>query len=157
MTEDIELGDIAEDTISGYEGVVTAIAYHLTGCTRIEISAYESPSADSQFFYEEQLETHGESEYDHEIVTDTEFELGENVRDDVTGFEGYIVTITYELYNCPSVGVQSDSDEKDTEWFDVPRVSKLDNGVRENFTELSEKSGGETGAASTDIVRKPVR
>jgi len=33
----INLGDRAEDRISGYKGIVTAIAKYLNGCTRILI------------------------------------------------------------------------------------------------------------------------
>ncbi len=37
----IKLGDIARDTVSGFEGVVVAITYWLHGCARVAIQPRE--------------------------------------------------------------------------------------------------------------------
>lgn len=37
MSEKLNLGDVAKDTISGYEGVVVCVATWLHGCRRITI------------------------------------------------------------------------------------------------------------------------
>jgi heat shock protein HspQ len=156
LDTDIDLGDTARDTISGYEGVVTAIADHLTGCTRVEISQSESQIASSEWFYAEQLTTDVEDlerDFTHDVVTDTDLQLGQRVRDSVTGYEGHIITITYELFNCPRVLVQTGGEDKETEGFDRPRIEALGDGVVDQFSDSDDNDVGETGAAPTDIER----
>jgi hypothetical protein len=159
LDTDIDLGNVYEDTISGYTGVVTAIADHLTGCTRVELSQVESSTASSEWFYADQLRSVDAVEapdYDHDVVTSCDFTLAEFVRDTVTDFKGYVVTITYELFNCPRILVEAKDDEKDVEGFDAPRIVKAGDGMVDEF-ETDEKTVGETGAACDDVVRSPDR
>lgn len=37
-TYDVELGDVARDRISGFQGVVTSITHFLSQCTRVSLS-----------------------------------------------------------------------------------------------------------------------
>jgi len=160
LDTDIDLGTVYEDTISGYTGVVTAIADHLTGCTRVELSQVESSTASSEWFYADQLRSVDDleaPEYNHDVVTSCDFTLGEYVRDTVTGYTGNISSITYELFNCPRIVVQSLGDGKETEGFDVTRVEHVDDGVAEDFRDADAEDTGETGAACEDVVRSPDR
>jgi len=111
---DIGLGYRVRDTISGYEGIVTDIGTHLTGCTRFGVmpDSHEDPTrrGDTEFFYGAQLEILSEdtdyAEDAEDSITEVDFDLGDVVEDDVTGFRGVASTITYNLYNCPRVAVQ---------------------------------------------------
>lgn len=54
----IELGDKAKDEVSGFTGIVTAIAKYLNKCTRVEISPTKTKDGvplDSYWFDEEQV------------------------------------------------------------------------------------------------------
>lgn len=57
--EGIELGDVAKDTISGFEGVVVAITDWLNGCRRLTLSPktiHDGKPVDSYTFDVEQIE-----------------------------------------------------------------------------------------------------
>lgn len=41
MNDQIELGDIAKDSITGFEGVVTCVAQWLHGCRRLTLQPQE--------------------------------------------------------------------------------------------------------------------
>ena len=135
MVEEIQLGQFVKDEISCYAGYVTTIGEHITGCTRIGVRGAgedDSPVApEEEFFYPAQLEIvdDGRVEEREEAVTETDFELGERVRDEVTNFEGIVVVINYSLWNCPSIAVQGLSNEHDErgelEWFDAPRLAEV--------------------------------
>jgi heat shock protein HspQ len=149
----VDIGDKVEDQISGFEGIVTMTGDHITGCERIGVHPVDNPRrGDQEFFYEAQLDVLEKKVFDEDVVTDVEFDLGNTVRDEITGFEGYVVVINYQLWNCPQVLVQateSDDGEKgDSEWFDAPRLYQISEGVNADFQDLSDKETAETGAVS---------
>lgn len=157
---DIELGDRVEDKISGFEGIVTTIGDHFVGCTRIGVRPINNPSRGSEeFFYGAQLTTVDDStdkfaDDRADAVTSCEFELGERVRDDVTGLEGIIKVINYSLWNCPQALVQPRkdgvSDEKpDSEWFDVPTLTSV--GGTEFVGEYEDLADSEMVAQSGSV------
>jgi len=166
MSDDIELGEEVQDKVSGFRGVVVAIADHLSGCNRIGVRANDTETlahrSDEEFFYEDQLEQTGEApfaERGEKAQTDTEITLGEEVRDDVTGFEGIASTIRYELYNCPRIAVtpvddSSPTENGDREWFDAPRLSVIGEGVTDEYADLQEAATSETGSSGSDGSRK---
>jgi len=172
---DIGLGYRVRDKISGYEGIVTDIGTHITGCTRFGVMPdnHEDPTqrGSTEFFYGAQLEILSENndfaEDGEDSVTDVDFELGDLVKDDVTGFEGIASTITFNLYNCPRVAIQptlekgtilpgGDSENDiDREWFDAPRVVYVDGGISADYeTLIAEGTTAETGAPANDVSRK---
>lgn len=56
------------------------------------------------------------------------FELmGLKVRDAVTGFEGVVTSISFDLYGCVQAivtpVVQKDGKQEDSRWFDVKRLA----------------------------------
>lgn len=55
--------------------------------------------------------------------------IGLKVRDKVTGFEGVVTTVSFDLYGCVQVVVSppvKDGDLKDGRWFDIQRLEILD-------------------------------
>lgn len=55
--------------------------------------------------------------------------LGLKVRDRVTGFEGVVASVCYDLYGCIQAVVSpavKDGELKDGRWFDVKRLEVLD-------------------------------
>lgn len=56
----IELGDRVKDTITGFSGIVTAVAYYLNGCVRICVQPEkikdDGSLIDSEWFDDTQLE-----------------------------------------------------------------------------------------------------
>lgn len=180
MTDlEIGLGMHVRDRISGYEGIVTDVGYHLTGCVRLGVMPVDtgktSHRGDTEFFYPDQLEiVHEETEFTEAAENaltreDVDFWLGDCVEDSVTGFRGVASTITVNLYNCPRVAVQprvgsdtilpgGDDVDVDREWFDTPRVSHLNAGVSDEFEDLmGEESTQETGSSREDLVVKEDR
>lgn len=146
---DVQLGQRVVDTISGYEGVVTTVGDHLTGCTRIgcvPTKEDKNPNSES-FFYEDQLELN-DVVVDVEVEDESDFETGQPVIDVVTGFKGVVAVINFKLYNCPQILVQSTEDADESKWFDEPRLREYTEGVSysDTFSELEEVS--ETGAIS---------
>ena len=161
LNTDIGLGDHVRDEVTGYEGYVVAIAYHLTGCTRFGVrSNDEVPAnrAEEEWFSEAQLEKTGEDSVEADTVTTSDIELGDRVKDDITDIEGFVTTVTYNLYNCPRAAITTIPDEKNEEynreWFDVPRLEFLGGGVGDDYQSLTENDNeGETGASGADISR----
>lgn len=157
---EVELGQEVQDQISGFRGIVMTYGEHLTGCTRIGVRPVgEEDTAhrgEEEFFYPDQLELiDGETRWtDRKVVEEVDFELGEQVRDDPTNFEGFAAVINYKLFNCPSVAIQpvdkSDVTERgELEWFDAPRVERTGDGIREDYHTITENDEtAETGAVA---------
>lgn len=166
---ELDLGDRVEDTLSGMEGTVVALAEHLTGCSRVGIAPVDpSRCGDDIFLYADQvtqieLDDGEEVTVDYEPTTSVDFDLGELVTDSVTGFEGVVAVVTFELYNCPRVGVQSvdvtDSTETgDMEFFDAPRLESQGTVVHEELADLQDTDDtSSTGPVTSDIERTPSR
>jgi hypothetical protein len=152
-TEEIEHGYKVQDSISGFTGIVTLIGEHISGCTRIGVYPVGEEQAvqrgEQEFFYEEQLEVlDNDTEYtEYDVQTDTEFDLGDVVVDELTGYSGVVGVVNYKLWNCPSLSVYSTSDnEVETEWFDSVMLREAEaTGVDvESLTE--EEETATTGA-----------
>jgi len=166
------LGARAEDSITGYEGIVVSVAYHITGCERIGVRALNEPSEvdATEWLYEANALTGDEPIEGYvadEPVTSTDFDLGWRLRDRVTGAEGVATTINFNLYNCPRVGIDAVDDEppeepRDRFWFDAPRMEVVDRpsdaGLVESLSDFLESvqqgSASSTGAPATDSQRK---
>jgi len=132
-TEEIEHGYRVQDSISGFTGIVTVIGEHISGCTRIGVypvgDGQTAQRGEQEFFFEEQLEVLDEdTEYtQYDVQTDTEFELGDVVVDELTGYSGIISVINYKLWCCPCALVYSTSDgEVESEWFDDVRLREAE-------------------------------
>jgi hypothetical protein len=167
-SNDFPLGIKARDRISGFEGIVTGIGTHITGCRRIGMRPVErADRGEEEWFFPEQLEVVTEdtefSELGESATTDVDFELGDELEDEITGVSGIVGTITYNLFNCPRVALQpvdnTDSTEApDREWFDAPRVSRVGNGVSAEFEEqVNKQATSATGPSNADVNRKSNR
>jgi len=155
---EISLGDIVKDRVSGFTGVVTMIGNHITGCTRYRVNPTDVSEANKgslEFFYESQLEiVDDDSEFSDEgseSITDTEFELGQLVRDEISGFEGIAIVINYELWNCPSICVQSQTDADESEWYDDARLKLVSNEIQYEFDDVvAEEDQNEHNTGATE-------
>lgn len=56
--------------------------------------------------------------------------MGLKVRDAVTGFEGVVTSIGFDLYGCVQAivtpAIQKDQKQEESRWFDVKRLTALD-------------------------------
>ena len=90
--------------------------------------------------------------------------LGLKVKDKVTGFEGVVGTIGFDLYGCVQAVIQpyaKDGDLKDARWFDVNRLEVVDrNRVMPipSFVDLASKEGvHEKGPADKPARRQEAK
>lgn len=157
---EIELGQIVQDKISGFKGVVTMIGDHISGCTRYCAHPVDDPKRGSeQFFYASQLDVVEEETEFTEVaegaVTESHIKLGQRVQDEVTSFEGVVAVINYSLYNCPSVCVQSTDDADESQWYDDVRLDTAgsDEVVFDFDDKVDEKTEQNTGAVSDSSSR----
>lgn len=168
----IELGAEVTDKISGFHGVVTGLAEHISGCDRIGVKPLgEQGSArvDEEFFYPCELdvvETETEfSDAADDAITSSPVSLGDIVRDQISGVEGTVTTQTFELFNCPRVAISpADTDNANEQlervWVDVPRVEivEMDHPTEyvdeDLLADESESETARTGAPAQDLSRK---
>ena len=73
-------------------------------------------------------------------------QLGQKVRDTVSGFEGIVVSVTRYLNECVRVGVQPATDKDGklpvAEFFDIEQVELVDQGVRKEAPKVLARTGG---------------
>ena len=76
-------------------------------------------------------------------------QLGQKVKDSITGYQGIVVGITTWLDGCVRIGIQSvqlkDGKVLDPEWFDEKRIINLD--------DKTHKSTVKTGGPQNDPKR----
>jgi hypothetical protein len=85
--------------------------------------------------------------------------LGAKVIDRITGFEGVVTSIGFDLYGCIQAIVQAPVGEKgeipDGRWFDLKRLTETGRAMIAPKFEID--LGGEPGgAAKPPIPRKPL-
>ncbi len=170
---DFDLGDQVQNQYTKTVGHVISVGDHLTGCTRIGVRTEavdpegQSEHQDHEFYYPAELSVITPVDERDDIETppegidsrDVDISLGNEVTDRVTGIEGVVTTITYQMYNCPRVAInptrENDAYSNDREWFDLPRVEKVDDGVAGEFDELSESDvEADSGAIGDDYQSK---
>jgi len=164
---DIHLGDEVRHRLFDETGIVVGIVHHISGCDRFAVLPSDGSIGDEReyFFAEELTRTDDSFEVSDEPVTECDVELGNVVRDEITDTEGYVATLAYRLLNCPRISVkpiERDDDGEidivgtDPEWFDVPTVEVVDDGITADFDDLRDNdSEAETGALGDDLVTKP--
>jgi hypothetical protein len=86
--------------------------------------------------------------------------LGLRVRDRVSGFEGVVASVCFDLYGCIQAivhpGLQADGKLGDQSWFDVNRLEIVSDAPvmnRPNF-EFGEVAKGNKGAAEKPAFGK---
>jgi hypothetical protein len=151
---EIELGQKVQDQISGFTGIVTTVGEHFNGCERIGVypSGEEQAASrgEQEFFFEDQLEVlEEENEFTDEVredVYDIDLELGNIVQHIPTGFEGYIGVINYHLWNTPQIAVYRGEaeDEVNNEWFDLPSLQHISEGLADHCEEVKDNADSAT-------------
>lgn len=159
----VELGEQVQDKLTDFEGTVTCVSHHITGCTRIGVRDTVSDGTsrgDEEYFYDAQLDSQDElHQFGHDPTTECDIDVGEKVKDTVTGFEGVVSILAFELFNCPRACIQpidgTDSTEmSDSEWVDVPRLESVGDGVTDDVSDLQQTSDvSATGASAEDFQR----
>ncbi len=168
----VELGAEVTDKISGFHGIVTALADHISGCNRIGVKPLGDEGSrvvEEEFFYPSELRVE-EVNTDfasaaEDAITESPVSLGDIVRDQISGVEGTVTTQAFELFNCPQVAISpADTDNADEQldrvWVDVPRLEIIEEVPYDDFVDeslLADASDSETartGAAEKDILRK---
>jgi hypothetical protein len=80
-------------------------------------------------------------------------ELGQKVRDKVTGFEGIVVCVSEWLNGCHRVGVKppldKDGNDRDEYWVDAKQLEIIDKENILKKKEKKEKIGGPTSSNPT--------
>jgi hypothetical protein len=141
MSDDIALGDIAKDDLTGFEGVVTQRTFWLSNCDRLTLQPKELKEGKPQEAVSFDI-THctlitkgAHKRAELQASTQREdLKLGDTVRDSITGFEGVIIGRAKFLATNDRIGVQPKSLNKEGQpqaqnWFDAAQlelVSKLE-------------------------------
>lgn len=116
----IKLGDIAKDSVTGFQGVVIGRSTYLYNVDRLVIQPRElkeGKRASSQSFDEPGLIYVSVSDVDIQKPATDDFSVGDVVREKVTGFEGIITTRTQWISGCYTISVQPQGLNKDGEPF----------------------------------------
>jgi len=132
----IELGDYVVNSVTNTEGYVTAIADHLTGCTRVGTRAHSEDTTethDLEFYYPSTLRQREapsaiQALADASTPNDPRIEPGHIVEDELTGGRGLATVVTYRSFNCPQACVCPETDEgyaTDGEFIDAPRLEVI--------------------------------
>lgn len=83
--------------------------------------------------------------------------LGHTGKDVVTGFEGTIDSICFDLYGCVQIalnpGMDKENKKKDSYWFDVKRIGISGATVLDPPKYLEIEAGKEIGAADKPTQR----
>jgi heat shock protein HspQ len=154
---EIQIGQKVQDRISGFTGIVTKVGDHITGCERLAARPIDNPNrGDEEFFYPQQLEVlEEETEFTddgEEAYVDHEFQLGQRVRDDISGFIGVICVINYRLWNCPTCLVREvgADGEPETHWCDVTQLSSFQGPDATDVAESTEENEASNTGAMMD-------
>lgn len=76
--------------------------------------------------------------------------LGDRVKDKVTGFKGIVVSMSRHLYGCDRIGIQpevgADGKVPECGWFDIDAAELIEAGVVKGHTEepVETRRGGPT-------------
>lgn len=130
MEKEIRLGDLIQDTITGFKGIAESFATYLEGCEKWGIRPVELKDGKpkSAKYYEpgrvRLVKSRGvtPNPYHHNV------KLGAKIKDTITSFEG-IVTIKSEYcFGADRVGVEcefKDNEWVDAQWFDACQLEIL--------------------------------
>lgn len=139
MTDNIELGDIAKDDLTGFEGVVVSRTFWLTNCDRLSLqpkALKDGEPAKAQSFDITRCTLVTKAAHaagPRAIDTRPEIALGDTARDTITGFEGIVLARCVYLSAGDHLVLQPQKLDKDgqpqkTSGFDVSHcalVAKL--------------------------------
>lgn len=141
MADGIEMGDIAKDDLTGFEGVVIGRTHWLSNCDRLTLQP-QALGSDGQPMKSNSFDiTHCQLVRKGAVVATPfqgdmhpELALGDTARDTITGFEGVITARAKWISACDRLVLQptklkDDGQPKESHGFDVTScalVSKKD-------------------------------
>lgn len=154
------MGYPAMDKVTGFKGVITMVAYDLYGCIQAVITPPSSTTEiySGNWFDVTRIELTSDTPVmdapDFSKSVDQDFSmLGKRVKDKITGFEGVVTSLGFDLYKGVDYAVTPPSSETDVYcggWINPLRVETLsETPVMEipNFNK-GYVSEGRKGAAS---------
>jgi heat shock protein HspQ len=130
----IELGDLAKDELTGFEGIVVGRTAWLTNCDRLVLQPREldkdgAPQKTAQFdimhckLVQKGVVPQGERPWE----TKDEIALGDSVRHDITGFVGVVTARTRWLASADlllvSPTVLKDGQPQDSHWLNPGQLT----------------------------------
>lgn len=158
--EVIDLGDKVKDIVSGFTGVVLSVTKYATGCitygvSSTKLSVKKTPDDSWVHLESDRFKVikkqiikfkYVEGTTSHDILKNSKFDLGDKVKDKVTGFEGIVVGKTVYTTRCIHYAIQPiklDEKNKPEDWqfFDTVRLELLNAGeVKFDYIILSPSS-----------------
>jgi len=150
----IKLGSTVKDMISGFEGVAIARSEWLYGCNRIVVESNrlkDGKPTDGQWFDEQRIETIEENTILCDEPKDCAVQLGNKVKDSLTGFQGVAIAKTVWSSGAVTISVeptklQENGQPIDSQAFDVYRLEI----VSEPAIPVSRESEATTGGPQND-------
>lgn len=148
MSKQIELGVIAKDTITGFQGVVVCHSTFLGNCPRYTLRPREvkdgKPVAPQAFDNTRLAFVESTTlKVLHPTRPDEQVELGDRVRDAITGLEGIATSLHIYIDGCSHVGIQprelKDGVPVEVSYMDEKDLTVLD---RANPKPAPRKTGG---------------
>lgn len=164
LDTNISLGDYVTNNLTNTEGYVTAIADHLTGCTRIGFrprSQDPSEHHDVVFVYPAELTVTSAPQTlpaltDASLPEAPRVEPGHVVEDEIMGVRGLAGVVTHKAFNCPEAYIYPETDDGFTDdglWVDCPRLDVICDeyvGTYEDDTENDPQATGAMGQSMSD-------
>jgi hypothetical protein len=131
----IQFGSLAQDTITGFEGIVVRRIEHMNKCVRYEIQPVvdeDGQLPDSKMFDGPDLKVMAPPKEDlpPAIKTPNTFKLGVKVKDRIAGLEGIAVLRVKNMYSGDQYGIQPPMNKKreipDVKVFDESDLEQID-------------------------------
>lgn len=144
----IEIGDVAACKITGFKGVVTAYATHLSNCDRVALQPRDlkddGTPKDCLWFDLPQCELRFKNIAPAAPLPPITFKNGDKVKHKLTTFEGTIIGINCWINGCVRIGVQGSALNKNKVIVDPEWIPQNELELIESITEVKpkEKPGG---------------
>lgn len=127
--DEMKLGQLVKDELSDFYGTVYSVTDYASGARRVRVASPETKNGKPvfHFFDEDQLqplkakerqgslfggseEEEGPKlpEVEEKTIPRAEFDLLDEVRDPISGFEGKVIAISRYLYGCTRIAVRTD-------------------------------------------------
>lgn len=164
MTDDVALGVRVRDTVTGYEGTVTAVADHISQCSTATVERGSQKVTQMEEVNVDRLEPLGSLHDGKAVETDVDeipddISLGAIVRDPKTGFQGYVVMTSEYLFEAPKVLVRPDElgdggTYPDSQWLHTFEVDIVDaDGYGGDFDDRLDRAETDSpGSSNTNIM-----
>ena len=154
MEERVELGDLAKDPISGFEGVVVAHSVWAHNVDSMGLRARElkeGKTVDEQWFDANDLVLIEKGVAKVTPADDSVYEFGDKVADVLSKYEGTVMGYTKWISGCIRIGVQAaelnEGKPVDEQWFSMSQLQLLI--ANPAYNKAAPKTGGPMKAPTT--------